>query len=77
LSWDGTGFKRVGLHYIEFWNRSIASKGTCVSEMANNRENHQLHDELRLAPNTVHLTILIRLAMSMRRVRWRLRGRRL
>ena len=27
--------------------------------------------------NTVHLTILIRLEMSMRRVRWRWRGRRL
>jgi len=28
-------------------------------------------------PNTVHLTILIRLETSMRRVRWRLLGRRL
>jgi HPt (histidine-containing phosphotransfer) domain-containing protein len=28
-------------------------------------------------PNTVHLTIIIRLDMSMRRVRWRFRGRRL
>jgi hypothetical protein len=27
--------------------------------------------------NTVHLTIMIRLAKSRRRVRWRLRGRRL
>ena len=26
------------------------------------------------SPNTVHLTILIRLAKSIRRVRWRLRG---
>ena len=28
------------------------------------------------SPNTVHLMILIRLATSSRRVRWRLRGRR-
>jgi serine/threonine protein phosphatase PrpC len=29
------------------------------------------------SPNTVHLTILIRLETSIRRVGWRLRGRRL
>jgi hypothetical protein len=28
------------------------------------------------SPNTVHLTIMIRLEKSIRRVRWRLRGRR-
>jgi len=32
--------------------------------------------ELRASPNTVHFTILIRLEKSMRRVGWRLRGRR-
>ncbi len=33
--------------------------------------------EMTVKPNTVHLTILIRLETSIRRVHWRLRGRRL
>jgi DNA polymerase III subunit epsilon len=33
--------------------------------------------QLRPSPNTVHLTILIRSEISMRRVRWRFRGLRL
>ena len=40
-------------------------------------DHYRIHGYQRGAsPNTVHLTILIRVAKSMRRVRWRLRGRK-
>jgi hypothetical protein len=37
LSWDREPFKRVGLHYIDFSESSIADKDTCLIARFENR----------------------------------------
>src|SRR5215831_10202125 len=48
LSCQQRGFKRVGLHYIDFKESAIASKPTCTTYKAKNRLNHPSRDELGL-----------------------------
>jgi hypothetical protein len=49
LSCQQRGFKRVGLHYIDFGESAITSKPTCTTYKAKNRLNHPSRDELGLA----------------------------
>ena len=49
----------------------------CSEQSENGNRPQSPHTPVWARSNTVHLTILIRLEMSMRRVHWRWRGRRL
>jgi hypothetical protein len=66
--------KRAKSSLSEF--RAFYGKTCCRQSKYNSTElKSHLKCESQARLNTVHLTILIRLEKSIRRVRWRLRGR--